>query len=333
VTHGADVLVVGLDVGGTSTRALVADLDGNHRGRGTASGGNPNSHPPEQAAAQVGKALREALTGLDPAGVRAGMLGMAGVSTLTDPAVRALFEQAWHEAGLRCPLRVASDCEVGFAAGAAERSGTALVAGTGSIAARIQDHRMVATVGGHGWLLGDEGSGFWLGREAVRAALRALEGRLPLTGLTEAVLTRALGTPPEGGWPGPDHRSTSSRLITVVNRAEPIALAGYAALVTTTAAEGDEVARDIVRRAAEQLLDLVAAARPSGGSTPVVLIGSLTAPDNPVGAALRAQLAVRYGEDVVRTATDGAAGAAWLAALDLLDEPAAAALHTRLTAG
>ena len=71
--------------------------------------------------------------------------------------------------------------------------------------------------------------------------------------------------PPEGGWPGPDHRSTSSRLITVVNRAEPIALAGYAALVTTTAAEGDEVARDIVRRAAEQLLDLVAAARPSGG--------------------------------------------------------------------
>lgn len=76
-----------------------------------------------------------------------------------------------------------------------------VIAGTGSVAARIEDHRLVASAGGHGWLLGDEGSAFWLGREAVRATLHALDrgrtdGDLVTAVLDELVDDRSRDEPP-----------------------------------------------------------------------------------------------------------------------------------------
>ncbi|MCP2260627.1 BadF-type ATPase [Streptoalloteichus tenebrarius] len=316
-------VVLGLDVGGTTTRAVVADLAGRRLGAARCEGGNPNSHPPEEAAARVAGAVRAALASVEASEVQAAVLAMAGASKLSDPGVAAVFEREWLATGLRCPMRVVRDVEAGFAAGAAEPDGTALVAGTGSIACRIRGHRMVRAVGGHGWLLGDEGSAFWLGREAVRATLRVLEGRLPDTGLASVVLAAALGTVP------PDPRD---RLITAVNGERPVALARYAPLVTSAAAEGDPVAGEIVATAAAHLAELVITAHDREGGRPVVLVGGLTEPGNPVGEALRARLAAE-GLDV-RAATDGAAGAAWLAALDLvpgLDD--AAALHRALLGG
>lgn len=300
--------VVGLDAGGTSTRALVLDLGGRRVGAGAAGGGNPNSHPPERAAAHIGQALREALDGLDPAEVRAGVLGMAGSSKLSDPRVAALYEAAWSGAGLRCPMRVVTDCEAAFATGSASPDGTALVAGTGSIAARIEGHRLVRTAGGYGWLLGDEGSAFWLGREAVRAALRALEAG-ELDGLAEEVLALAGVAPGPAAW---------KRLITAVNAAPPIHLARFAPLVTAHADE--PVAGGVVRRAARILADLAMAARTPDETTPIVLIGSLVGAP-PLGERLRAELAVRTDSPVL-VAAEGAAGAAWLAAVELLGDDA-----------
>ncbi|GGM44054.1 N-acetylglucosamine kinase [Longimycelium tulufanense] len=310
-------LVVGLDVGGTSTRAVVADLAGRRLGAAQGPGGNPNAYPPEQAAAHVGRTLREALRDANPAEVAAGVLAMAGASKLTDPMVRAMFELAWRESGLRCAFRVALDVEAGFAAGTSEPTGTALVAGTGSVACRIVDHRRFRTVGGHGWLLGDEGSAFWLGREAVRHTLHAVEHRGRWTSLVDSVLSTALGD-----WSDP--WEARNRLISLVNGAKPVALAEYAPLVTDAARTGDKSAGTIVDTAATHLADLVTATREPDDASPVVLIGGLTARENPVGSALRAKLG-RYD---IRTATDGAAGAAWLAALDLADDPVA--LHAVL---
>jgi N-acetylglucosamine kinase-like BadF-type ATPase len=295
-------LVVGLDAGGTSTRALVLDLDGNRLGTGLAGGANPNSHPPEHAAAQITSALRVALEGLDTGKVESGVLGIAGASKLTDPAVAALFEAAWRDAGLRCPVRVVTDCEAAFAAGTAQPDGTVLVAGTGSIAARIRGHRLVHTAGGHGWLLGDEGSAFWLGREAVRATLRVLETSGKVSGIVEAVLRRTSAT-------------TRSELITAVNAAPPIRLAELAPLVTAALAAGDALASRIVADAARLLADLAMQAREPGETTPVVLVGSLVS--SPVGACLKKELAARAVSEV-RVASEGAAGAAWLAAVDVL---------------
>src|SRR5437016_2590968 len=72
---GQPALVLGLDIGGTTSRALVGDLSGRTLGTGEAGGGNPNSHPPEQAARQVADAARAALSGVDPSHVRGGVLG------------------------------------------------------------------------------------------------------------------------------------------------------------------------------------------------------------------------------------------------------------------
>ncbi|GLZ32829.1 N-acetylglucosamine kinase [Lentzea sp. NBRC 105346] len=303
-------LVVGLDAGGTSTRALVLDLEGVRLGAGLAGGANPNSHPPERAAAHIGEALREALDGLDSRKVRSGVLGMAGASKLTtDPGVSALFQAAWADAGLNCPMRVITDCEAAFATGTSSPDGTVVVAGTGSIAARVVDHRMTRASGGYGWLLGDEGSAFWLGREAVRATLRLLDRDASLEGLATAVLSVA----------GARNRN---QLIQVVKAGAPIDLARFAPLVSAAHHHGDPEAIRIVRAAAHHLtemaLDVVT------DSSPIVLVGSLIV--TPVGVALRDELRVRTDAPVIM-ATEGAAGAAWLAAVDVLgpDAPRPAA--------
>jgi N-acetylglucosamine kinase-like BadF-type ATPase len=330
VTNTEDC-VVGVDAGGTSTRALVAGLDGVRLGTGRAGGANPNSHPPQRAAAQIAEALRAALDGIDHTSVRAGVLGMAGSSKLTDPAVATLFTDAWQSTGLRCPMRVVTDCEVAFAAGTSEPSGTALVAGTGSIAARIEDHRCSRTVGGFGWLLGDEGSGFWLGKQAVRGTLRTLEGGLPLGRLAGSVLAQTLGASSARPETEAEYLDTFMRLITAANAEPPIRLARFAPLVSDAALDGDTLATDIVERAARHLVDTAQAAREPGEGTPVVLIGSLLGAGSPVGTLVSRQLTERFAIPV-HLATEGAAGAAWLASLELLGAgtPAAAALHRHL---
>lgn len=301
--------VVGLDAGGTSTRALVLDLDGTRLGAGVAGGANPNSHPPELAATHISQALSAALDGLDAAKVESGVLGMAGSSkVLSDPTVNALFEAAWTGAGLRCPMRVITDCEAAFATGSSAPDGTVLVAGTGSIAARITDHRLAGTVGGYGWLLGDEGSAYWLGREAVRATLRALESNAPLDPLAEAVLTMADLTVTDS------RRDTWRRLITQSNQSPPIHLSHYAPLVT--AHHTAPSAARIITDAVDALADLAMSCREEGDETPIVLVGSLIQA-HPLGTRLRAELTART-HAAVRIATEGAAGAAWLAAVEIL---------------
>ncbi len=310
-------LVLGLDIGGTSSRALVGDLRGQVMGRGSAGGGNPNSHPPRQAVAEVTAAAAAALDGLEAGSVRRIVLGMAGISKMTDPQVAELFDEGWRALDLRCPVHVVSDCEVAFAAGTAAAEGTVLIAGTGAIAARVERHRQVATVGGHGWLLGDEGSAFWLGREAVRALLRALDRGEPVGELGRAVCAELLETGPD------DTDALRKQLIAAVNGRAPIALAELAPLVT--AASGtDAAAQDIVARAAVVLADTAAGARP-GEIGPIVLAGGLTADRNPVGAELRAELLRRAGSPApeLHAAGPGAAGAAWLAALDVTGDETA----------
>lgn len=303
--------VLGLDIGGTSSRAVRCDLHGSTLGHGTAGGGNPNSHLPEQAADHVRAAASEALAGTDPHRVRACVLGMAGVSKMTDPAVAALFDTMWADLGLTCEVTVVSDCEVAFAAGTPAPDGTIVIAGTGAVAARISANQLVSAVGGYGWLLGDEGSAFWLGREAVRAALRSLDQQVSDPGeLVDLVFTTLL----PGSSEAPDVRR--KQLITAVNAEPPIRLAELAPLVTTACQAGDETAAEIVHRAAALLAETARDARDPADSTPIVLAGSLVAEGNPLGDALRRELATRYTGEL-HTAGPGAAGAAWLAARGL----------------
>jgi glucosamine kinase len=305
VTEGR---VVGVDVGGTSSRALAMELvDGTVTGRGASGGGNPNSHPPDLAAKRVAEAVRDALAPGGSGEVLGCMLGLAGESKFTDPAVADTFTVALRQVGVGCPISVVSDAEVAFASATAEPDGTVVVGGTGSVAARIVDHRKSSWVGGLGWLLGDEGSAYWIGREAVRTALRQLQAGAAPGPLAEAVLAEALPGVPA------DDTQLLSRLITAANSEPPVRLARFASLVSTYVATDPAAAR-IVGEAADLLAAQALMARSAGERTPVVLAGSVIGPDSPVGTALRALLAERTPADVL-FAPDGAVGAAWLAAL------------------
>ncbi|MFI6763611.1 N-acetylglucosamine kinase [Micromonospora sp. NPDC050417] len=297
----ADPLTIGLDVGGSSTRAVVISLTGERLGSGVAGGGNPVSHGIEPAVAQLRVALRAALAGLDPERVRAGVIGLAGAGRLNaDPAARAAYDHAWRDVGLRCRYDVHGDALVGYASATAAPDGTILVAGTGAIAAQVHQARLDRVADGHGWLLGDAGSGFWLGREAVRHTLAELDAfpasrpvpHRPPGVLAGLVLRELLGSDRVTTDEAPsldlrqfDPRQTVRRVIHTVTRRPPVELARLAPLVFQAAHAGDPTARALVSSAAALLVESVARVRPEGAVTPIVLGGGLLTPlPDPVAA-------------------------------------------------
>jgi glucosamine kinase len=360
------MFVLGLDVGGTSSRALLLDASGRRAGYGKAAGGNPAAHGTEVAAANIGRALEPALHGIDPAQVAGAVIGMAGAGALD----RAVFDLMWASAGLRPTPRVTGDLGIAFAAGTAEPCGTVLIAGTGAIAARIEDGEPTVIADGLGWLLGDEGSGFWLGREAARVAARVLSrgeagGRLVRL-VSDALLDGdsppdaahvVRGRGPGNGAQGVEGRSPENGevlrggvpeivagaagtfagmralAIKLVIRAQsrpPLELARLAPLVSQAAAEGDPAAMEIVDTAARLLCRTVAEVRTAEESGPVVLAGSVLTSEGPVCSAVRERL----GASTV-LAGDGAGAAAWLAGREAFgwDPVTAARLHERIVSG
>src|SRR6185436_1937750 len=133
--------------GGTASRAVVATADGTVVGHGEAGPGNPTSVGPAAARA-IGTAVSTALGDHDPARVTAVVAGLAGDAVLTDPAIAAAFTAEWRHRGLRCPITMVGDAVTAFAAGTAEPTGSVLIAGTGAVAARVEDGRITRTADG-----------------------------------------------------------------------------------------------------------------------------------------------------------------------------------------
>ena len=318
----SEFLALGGDLGGTSTRIVVVGPDGREHGRGITGGGNPTTDP-AGAAAAFGDALRAALSGVDGARVKASVVGVAGGSALRTPAVATHFDRVWTEAGLTCDPGYVPDLEVAFAGGTPASDGAVLVAGTGAAAGSLTDHRLTRTADGHGWLLGDDGSGFWLGREAVRTTLQTLDAGTPPGPLVESVL-RELDAD------GPGRAGQHDRVIQVVNSRPGVQLSALAPLVTAAYRAGDPEAHSIVERAAAALLATLALIRDPAESTPIVLAGSLAGDASPVGAELRTLLAARF-TGAVLPARNGVGGAAWLALATLDPALATSETHTRLT--
>jgi glucosamine kinase len=325
----ASTLVLGGDLGGTSTRIVIADHEGNVVGRGAAAGGNPTSHP-ASAAANFGQAIHQALEGLDASLVKTAVIGAAGGSALARPAVRAQFDAAWNGAGLICQADYIGDLEVAFASGTPEADGTVLIAGTGSAAGLVRDHRLTRTADGHGWLLGDDGSGFWLGREAMRSLLRALDLGEPIGLLGEAVVQAVLPDREEGGVAEREgYDLLRDDLIRTVNARPPVLLAELARTVVAAFDQNDKTAHALVKRAAELLTETVSRLRTTSDNGPLVLAGSVAGESSPVGRLLRQSIHEHFDGEVL-TAHNGVGGATWLA-LGVLD-PALATRdnHTRL---
>lgn len=315
----SEFLALGGDLGGTSTRIVVVGPDGREHGRGITGGGNPTTDP-AGAAAAFGNALRGALSGVDGARVKASVVGVAGGSALRTPAVATHFDRVWTEAGLTCSPGYVPDLEVAFAGGTPASDGAVLVAGTGAAAGSLTDHRLTRTADGHGWLLGDDGSGFWLGREAVRATLRTLDAGGNPGALVDSVLRELDADRTE---------RQRDRVIQAVNSRPGVRLSALAPLVTAAYRTGDPQARSIVERAAAALLATLGLIRDPAESTPIVLAGSLAGDASPVGAELRTLLAARFAGAVLPART-GVGGAAWLALAALDPALATRETHARL---
>jgi glucosamine kinase len=197
---------------------------------------------------------------------------------------------------------------------------------------------LTRTADGHGWLLGDDGSGFWLGREAVRATLRTLDagerpGRLVGSVLRELETAETAETvdedPSAQARRGIDRRR--DRVIQAVNSRPGVQLSALAPLVSAAYRDGDPEAQSIVERAAAALLTTLSRIRGHGETTPIVLAGGLTSETCPVGTTLRTLLPARFAGPV-RPARNEVGGAAWLALAALDPALASRAAHARLCA-
>src|SRR5690606_4754753 len=101
---------------------------------------------------------------------------------------QARLEQAFARLGLTGPLLFTGDLQAMLASVTSSLDGYCIVCGTGAGAVRQRNGAIEAVVDASGWLLGDAGSGFWLGHQAARAATADLEGRGEKTALTGALL-------------------------------------------------------------------------------------------------------------------------------------------------
>ncbi|XVU28281.1 BadF/BadG/BcrA/BcrD ATPase family protein [Actinoplanes sp. CA-054009] len=323
-------MVAGVDAGATTTRCVIATLDGVVRGRGTAGGANRNS-----SGASVSAALAAALTGalatVNPSGVRLGVLGAAGSAGAGREAFRAAAIEAWRAAGLTGEVVTVTDLEVAYAAGTTAPEGVLLLSGTGALAARFHDGAPQRRCDGYGWLLGDEGSAVWIGIRALRAALAALDGRGEWTSLVGAAhLHLSAENAGEGLVAGSAEAERLAQTLLAAGFAvAPAALGGLAPAVGAAAEAGDAVAGRICAEAAGRLLHTYDSVGPPPGAA-VVLAGSVLLGPGPVGRAVRDGLMAR-GVPRPRPALDGAGGAAALAVGRLTGIPVPPVVHGRLT--
>lgn len=163
----------------------------------------------------------------------------AGISGLTDAnADAAAMLDLVRDLGVRDVL-LAHDATTSFLGALGDRAGAVVAAGTGSVILAV-GAETTARVDGWGWIMGDAGSGYWIGREALDAVMRAYDGRGPSTVLTAAASDR---------WP--DLSQAYMSLQADPDRVRIVA--SFAAVVARAAAADDAVARDITARAAHEL--------------------------------------------------------------------------------
>jgi N-acetylglucosamine kinase-like BadF-type ATPase len=230
--------VLGIDAGGTKTVCHLADEDGNLLAEALGPGANLQSAGELQVEKVLHGVMEEALGERDivPAAI---CLGIAGVDRPDDATiVRAIMKRI----GYKARVVVVNDALVALEAAIPGGPGVVIISGTGSIAYGRNAAGEAARAGGWGYVLGDEGSGYWIGRAALRAVLREADQRGPKTALTPLLL-RHFGV------------SEAQNLLHEVYHAnlKPAAIGALARCVQAAFSDGDQVAVGILRGAADEL--------------------------------------------------------------------------------
>jgi N-acetylglucosamine kinase-like BadF-type ATPase len=231
--------VLGIDAGGTKTVCLLADEAG--RVLASSRGGGANLKTVgELAVEKVLHTVMDAVLSHSDVPPAAICLGIAGADRESDGhTMRAIVRRM----ALKTRTLVVNDALVALVAGAGDGPGIVIVAGTGSIVYGRDGRNRAARAGGWGNVLGDEGSGYWIGRKALAAVMRHADGRGRPTALTPRILRHFGLTRP------------SDLLPLVYDRGIPLhEIAALGGLVSAARADGDEEAALILRSAADELL-------------------------------------------------------------------------------
>ena len=285
--------LIGIDGGGTSCRAAVADRNGRILGRGRSGYANIMTAP-DAALANIAKAARAAFAdaGLseDLAGTADAFLGLAGnnaENTVSYIVPRLPFAHSIIE----------SDGLIALQGALGDGDGAIAILGTGTIYIARKGNR-VFSIGGWGFHLGDQGSGGKLGQSALGESLLAYDGIAEKTLLSTSLLEEFDNDP--------------AKMVAFSQAAKPGDFGRFAPRVFEFASTGDATAMRILRQAAADIdasLDRVAELTDGGR---LCLLGGLAGLYPPF-------LAERHRERLVEPAADALAGAIALAKASFSD--------------
>lgn len=238
-------LVLGVDGGGSKTVGLLADQQGNILSRHEVRGTNPNVVGFEAAAKTLFQLIHTCCDDArcEPLELQSLVFGIAGLGREADQKrisdeVNKLFKK---EIQKPLPLSMITDARIALEGAFNGGTGVVIIAGTGSMVIGKTSRGDIHTAGGWGRLLGDEGSGYFLGREAIVTLTQHLDGRGDAGKLKE-VFARKFG------WESRDH------IIAAVYQ-EKFDVASLAPVVIETATNNDVVSQRIVQRAAALLVE------------------------------------------------------------------------------
>jgi N-acetylglucosamine kinase-like BadF-type ATPase len=179
--------VIGIDAGATKTECLLADEKGTVLAKARGNGLNLQLFSEDEVEFALGSLATEVLSAQKSARVEALCVGMAGAGRERDFRI---MKRILGRLGVARENLVTHDAAIALVAGTGERFGVVLIVGTGAAAYGVDRGGREARAGGWGPLLGDEGSGYWMGLRALRAVMRAYDGRAGETLLTRPILDR-----------------------------------------------------------------------------------------------------------------------------------------------
>jgi glucosamine kinase len=233
-------IVIGIDGGGSKTHAIVADDQGQTIAETVGPGSAVRPGQAERSADVIAEVVRDALASCEMTHVtpRALCAGVAGVGRDTE---RQALWQALVARDIASEILIHSDFSIALDDAFGDGPGVLLIAGTGSVAFGRSPAGATARCGGWGPVIGDEGSGAWIGRKALSVVTSAADGREPETALTGAVLTAA-------------QVNETQDLIAWAGEATPGQIATLAPVVLSVADSGDLRANAIVTLAVEELV-------------------------------------------------------------------------------
>jgi N-acetylglucosamine kinase-like BadF-type ATPase len=237
---GAQALVLGVDGGGTKTRAVVVDARLRVLGEGVAGPSNPLRVGVGDAAKAVRDATERACqkAGIRRQEIAAAEIGLAGVKRAD---IRQSMRVALAELGIKS-FEVVTDADIALYGATEGKPGLVIIAGTGSICCGVNARGRRACAGGWGPVAGDEGSGSWVARRGLQAVARANDGRGRKTALVE--LAREYFNVAKV-----EDLSTAVYAPNMTNDR----IAGFGRHVTDAAKRRDTVAREIVDEAGREL--------------------------------------------------------------------------------